>query len=319
MLRYIGKRLLLLIPILLGVIFLVLLFIEMTPGDPARLMLGDLASQEEVEALRDELGLDDPFLLRYVRYIFNILHGDFGNSYFTRRPVLEEIWSRFPYSLMLVSLSMVLSLGVGIPLGIYAALHQHTWKDNAAILASMFCISMPAFWFALMLIQLICVKWKLLPPSGVTSWKGWVLPAVVNALAYTAATSRQTRSNMLEVIRQDFITTARAKGLPERKVIFRHALKNAIIPVIQTVGGIFGLAIGGSMVSEVVFSIPGLGSYTVSALQSRNYPVIQGGTLILSALFSIVLLLIDLTFALVDPRIRIQFAKSNRRSKKGAA
>ena len=319
MLRYIILRLLLLIPTLLGVTLIVLLFIEITPGDPARLMLGDLATQEEVETLREELGLNDPFIVRYVRYVGNILHGDFGRSYFTSRPVLQEVWQRFPYSLLLVSISMLISLGIGIPLGIYAATHQYSWKDNAAIFASMFCISMPSFWFALMLIQLLCVRLRLLPPAGVASWKGWILPAVTGALSYIAATSRLTRSSMLEIIRQDFITTARAKGLPERKVLYRHALKNAIIPVIQTVGGIFGLAIGGSMVSEVVFSIPGLGSYTVSALQSRNYPVIQGGTLILSTLFAIVLLLIDVAFAIVDPRIRSQYARRTKKAKGSAS
>ena len=316
MLRYIIKRLLLIIPTLLGIILIVLLFIEITPGDPARLILGDQASAEEIAALRLELGLDDPLIVRYVRYIGNIIQGDFGKSYFTGRPVLHEIWQRFPYSLMLVSISMVISLSIGIPLGIYAATHQYSWKDNAAIFASLFCISMPSFWFALMLIQFLCVKLGVLPPSGVDKWQGWILPSVVGALTYTATIARHTRSNMLEVIRQDYITTARAKGMQERKVRYRHALKNAIIPVIQTVGGIFGLAIGGSMVSEVVFSIPGLGSYTVSALQSRNYPVIQGSTLILSALFAVVLLLIDLAFAIVDPRIRSQYARKNKKQRR---
>jgi peptide/nickel transport system permease protein len=319
MLKYIVRRLLLMIPTLLGITFIVLLFIEITPGDPARLMLGDQATEENVAALRLELGLDDPLAVRYVRYIGNVLRGDFGRSYFTGRPVLQEIWQRFPYSLMLVSLKMLIALCIGIPLGIYAAMHQYSWKDNAAIFASLFCVSMPSFWFALLLIQLLCVKLRLLPPSGVDSWQGWILPAVTGALAYTANIARQTRSNMLEVIRQDYITTACAKGLPERKVRYRHALKNAIIPVIQLAGVIFGIAIGGSMIFEVVFSIPGLGSYTISALQSRNYPVIQGGVLILSTLFAIVLLLIDLIFAMVDPRIRSQYVRRKKKVKEGAA
>jgi peptide/nickel transport system permease protein len=319
MLKYIVRRLLLMIPTLLGITFIVLLFIEITPGDPARLMLGDQATEENVAALRLEMGLDDPLAVRYVRYIGNVLRGDFGRSYFTGRPVLQEIWQRFPYSLMLVSLKMLIALCIGIPLGIYAAMHQYSWKDNAAIFASLFCVSMPSFWFALLLIQLLCVKLRLLPPSGVDSWQGWILPAVTGALAYTANIARQTRSNMLEVIRQDYITTARAKGLPERKVRYRHALKNAIIPVIQIAGVIFGIAIGGSMIFEVVFSIPGLGSYTISALQSRNYPVIQGGVLILSTLFAIVLLLIDLIFAMVDPRIRSQYVRRKKKVKEGAA
>ena len=282
-------------------------------------MLGDQASEEKVAELRADLGLNDPLVVRYVRYVGNVLKGDLGTSYFTKRPVLQEVWQRFPYSLMLVSISMAISILIGIPLGIYAATHQYTWKDNAAIIGSLFCVSMPGFWFALLLIQFLCVKLRILPPSGVESWKGWILPAVTLALAYAATIARQTRSNMLEVIRQDFITTARAKGLPEGKVKYRHALKNAVIPVIMIVGGIFGMALGGSMISEVIFSIPGLGSYTLSALQSRNYPVIQGSVLILSTLFAIVLLLIDLAFAVVDPRIRSQYAKKRKKAERSAA
>ena len=244
MLRYICKRLLLMIPTLLGITLIVMLFIEITPGDPARLMLGDQATEESVAELRSNLGLNDPLPVRYVRYIGNVLQGDLGTSYFTKRPVMNEIWQRFPYTLMLVSVSMALSVLIGIPLGIYAATHQYTWKDNAAIGASLFCVSMPGFWFALLLIQWLCVKLRLLPPSGVETWQGWILPAVTLALGHAATIARQTRSNMLEVIRQDFITTARAKGLPEVTVKYRHALKNAVIPVIMIVGGMFGMALG---------------------------------------------------------------------------
>jgi peptide/nickel transport system permease protein len=311
-LRYIVRRLLLMIPTLLGITAIVLLFVTITPGDPVRLVLGDYASEEEVEARRDELGLNDPYIVRYVNYIKNIFRGDFGISFKTRSPVITEILARYPYSLMLISISLALSLGIGIPLGIYAATHQYSWKDNTAILASLFCVSMPGFWFALMLIQLICVRLNLLPPSGVDSWKGWILPVVSGSLAFTATIARQTRSNMLEVIRQDYITTARAKGQTERKVRYNHALKNAVIPVIMIVGSIFGIAMGGSLVSEQIFSIPGLGNYTLSALQSRDYPVIQTSVLFMSTLFAIVLLLIDVVFAIVDPRIRSQFAKGKK-------
>ena len=168
---------------------------------------------------------------------------------------------------------------------------------------------MPSFWFALMLIQLLCIKFSLLPPTGVDTWKGWILPAVTLALSYAATIARQMRSNLLEVIRQDYITTARAKGQSEAKVLFRHGLKNAVIPVIMVVGSIFGIAMGGSMIAEVIFSIPGLGSYTLSALQARDYPVIQTGVLFMSTMFAIVLLLIDIIFAIVDPRIRAQYGR----------
>ncbi|MCL2124718.1 MAG: ABC transporter permease [Oscillospiraceae bacterium] len=319
MLRYIIRRLLLMIPTLLGITFIVLLFIVITPGDPARLMAGNDASEEEVEELRQEMGLNDSLPVRYVNYISNILKGDFGKSFRTKRPVMTEIMTRFPYSLMLVFISLILAVFIGIPLGIYAATHQYSWKDNAAIFGSLFCVSMPGFWFALMLIQLLCVKLGILPVAGVDKWQGWILPSLTGALGFAATIARQMRSNLLEVIRQDYITTARAKGQTELKVLYRHALKNAVIPVIMIVGGIFGMAMGGSMISEVIFSIPGLGSYTLSALSARDYPVIQTSVFFMSALFAVVLLLIDLAFALVDPRIRSQYVTRKKKSTKGVA
>ncbi len=309
MLRFIGKRLLLMIPTMLGIALIVLVFIIITPGDPVRQMSGDMLTEEEMEEIRVELGLRDPFFIRYFNFIKGVIKGDFGTSYRTKRAVLTEIQQRFPYTLLLVTASMILSLGVGIPLGIYAATHQYSWKDNVAIFLSLFCVSMPNFWFALMLVQLFGVKLRLLPTAGVDNWKGWILPVICSALSHMASIARQTRSNMLEVIRQDFIITARAKGLSERTVRFRHALKNAVIPVIMIVGSTFGLALGGSMIFEVVFSIPGLGSYTVSALQNRDYPIIQGSVLILSTLFALVLLVVDIVFAIVDPRIRSQYSR----------
>jgi peptide/nickel transport system permease protein len=290
-----------------------------TPGDPARLMAGTQLSEVEVEAIRVELGLRDPFIVRYANYMKGILRGDFGKSYKTKSPVGGEILQRFPYTLLLVFISMVLAILIGVPLGIYAATHQYSWKDNAAIFGSLFCVSMPAFWFALILIQVICVRFKLLPVAGVDSWKGWILPSVTGALGYAASIARQMRSNLLEVIRQDYITTARAKGQSESKVLYRHALKNAIIPIIMTVGGMFGFAIGGSLITEVIFSIPGIGNYTIVALMSRDYPVIQTSVLFISTLFCIILLLIDIAFALVDPRIRAQYAMKRKKRERSAA
>ena len=314
MLKYILKRLLLLIPTMLGIILIVLIFITITPGDPVRMMSGDMLTEEQMEEMRVSMGLRDPFPVRYVKYIKNILSGDLGTSFRTKRPVVTEMLQRFPFTLLLTTISMVLSLGLGIPLGIYAATHQYTWKDNAAILATLFCVSMPNFWFALVLIQFFAVKLGILPNAGIQQWTGWILPSVTMALAYTASIARQMRSNMLEVIRQDYITTARAKGQTERKIRYRHALKNAIIPVITIVGQTFGRALGGAMVFEVIFSIPGLGSYTLAALQSRDYPVIQSSVLILSTLFAVVLLIVDIIFALVNPTIRSQYAKKKSNS-----
>jgi len=320
MLSFIIRRLLLMIPTLLGITILIQLLMMVTPGDPVDIMMGSNYTLEEKDAYREELGLNDPIHIRYLGYMRNILlRGDFGMSFRTKTPALQEILKRYPYTILLVSASMVLAICIGIPIGIYAATHQYSWKDNAAILASLFCVSMPSFWFALMLIQLLCVRLAILPVAGVDTWKGWILPAFTLALGYAASIARQMRSNMLEVIRQDFITTARAKGQSVTMVRYRHALKNAVIPVIMTIGSTFGIAIGGSMVTEVIFSLPGLGNYTLGALTARDYPVIQTSVLFLSVVFAIVLLLVDIAFALVDPRIRAQYGRKKRKIARRAA
>jgi peptide/nickel transport system permease protein len=316
MIRYIAKRLLMLIPVLLGISFVVIVLIDVTPGDPARIMIGQTATEAQVEALREDLGLNDPLPIRYGRFVWNVLHGDFGTSYMTKRPVVTEMMQRFPYTLFLVTLALILSIFLGIPLGIFAATHQYTLKDNFAMFASLICVSMPSFWFALILIRIFGVQLRILPLSGIETWKGWILPCVSMALGLTAILARQTRSNMLEVIRQDYITTARAKGLPERTVIYRHALKYALIPIIMIIGGIFGSSLGGALISEMIFSIPGLGQYTLTGLNNRDYPVIQGSILILSTLFAIIILIVDIVFALVDPRIRSQYSGKSKSKKK---
>ncbi|NLA87426.1 MAG: ABC transporter permease [Clostridiales bacterium] len=314
MLRYIIRRLLLLIPTLLCVTVLIQLLIMITPGDPVRIIMGTNFSQEEMDAKREELGLNNPFHIRYFTYMGNmLLKGDFGTSYKTGTSALSEIMLRFPYTLMLVVISMAIAIIIGIPTGIYAATHQYSWKDNTSIVVSLFCVSMPSFWFALILIQFLCVKLGFLPVSGIDRWQGWVLPAITLALGYAAAIARQMRSSMLETIRQDFITTARAKGQSELIIRYRHALKNAVIPVIMTIGSIFGMAMGGSMITEIIFSLPGLGKYTLDALSFRDYPVIQTTVLFMSAAFAIVLLISDILFAIVDPRIRAQYSRKKKK------
>lgn len=315
MIRYIVKRLLIMIPILLGISFIVLIFIDIAPGDVARIIVGSDAEEWQYQQVRQELGLNDPLPVRYVRFIAGAVKGDFGKSFITKKDVRSDMMQRYPYTLLIATLSVILAVLIGIPIGIYAATHQYTWKDNMAILASLFCVSMPAFWFALLLVQIFAVKLGILPPSGIDSWKGWILPTVSLALGFSAAIARQMRSNMLEVIRQDYITTARAKGLSEYKVVYRHALKNALIPVIMIVGALFGLSLGGALIAETIYSIPGLGRYTLTALSSRDYPAIQGSVLFLSAMHCLIILLIDITFAFVDPRIRSQYIGKKKRSK----
>ena len=315
MLKYILKRLLMLIPTMLGIALMVLIIIDLTPGDPARVLLGTNATEEQVEELREELGLNKPFLVRYWDFVKNVCHGDFGTSIMTQRPVLSDMLMRFRYTLTLVIFGTVFSTILGIPIGIYAANHTHTWKDSTAIFLSLICVSMPSFWFALLMIRFFGVKLRWVPISGIEEWKGWILPCVAMALGLMALIARQMRSDMLEVLRQDYITTARSKGLSEKRVVYRHALKNAIIPVIMVIGGVFGSSLGGSLITEVIFSIPGLGKYIMSGLNNRDYPVIQSGILIISTLFAVIILIVDVVSALVDPRIRSQYTR--RKKNKG--
>lgn len=306
-----------LIPVLLGISLVVLVIIDATPGDPARMMLGAQATQEQVDELRDELGLNDSLPVRYVRFLRNIINGDLGASFKTKRPIADEMLQRFPYTLVLVTFSLIFSILLGIPIGIYAATHQYSWKDNTAIFLSLICVSMPSFWFALLLIRFFGVQLRVLPIAGVSTWKGWILPCFAMALGLAALLARQMRSDILEVLRQDYVTTARAKGLSNRRVIYRHVLKNAMIPVIMVVGAVFGSSLGGSLITEMIYSIPGLGQYIMSALSNRDYPVIQSGILILSTMFAIIILVVDVVFALVDPRIRSQYVrKSGRKGEK---
>jgi len=305
-----------LIPIVLGISIIVQVLIDITPGDPVMVMLGGLASPEEMQEVREQLGLEDPLPVRYVRYMWGVINGDFGRSLVTKRSVFDEMVTRFPYTLLLVTLAVGLSVLIGIPLGILAATHHNKWQDNASMFVALFCVSMPSFWFGLMLIQQFAVKLRWLPVAGADDWKGWVLPVVAMALGVTATITRQTRSNMLEVIRQDFITTARAKGLGEGKIRYRHALKNALIPVIMVIGNVFGVSLGGVLISEVIFSLPGLGQYTIKGLSNRDYPVIQSSVLILSVLFAVVILLVDIVFAIIDPRIRSQYTRRGRGKEK---
>jgi len=317
MLKYIAKRLLMMIPVLLGISFVVLVIIDFTPGDPARMMLGINATQYEVEELREQLGLNDPIPVRYVRFLQNALQGDFGNSLITGRPVVYEMMERFPFTLRLVTIGTLFSVLFGIPVGIFAATHQNTWKDNLSMFLALISVSMPSFWFALLLIRQFAVRWRWFPISGVETWQGWVLPAAGMALGLTALIARQMRSDLLEVIRQDYITTAKAKGLSNNRVIYRHALKNAMIPVIMVIGGVFGVSLGGSLITEMIFSIPGLGQYIMTGLNNRDYPVIQSGILIISGLFTVIILIVDIVFALVDPRIRSQYVSKKRKTKGG--
>ena len=309
MVRYIIKRLLLFIPIILGISFIVLILIDITPGDPVAILAGWDAKPEVVAQVAADLRLDRPLLVRYVEFVGNALQGDFGRSYRNKRPVMTDILSRFPYTALLATVSVLLAVVIGLPLGVYAATHQYSWKDNASIFATLILVSMPSFWLALLLVRVFSVGLGWTPVSGITKWTSWILPMFSIAVGYAASIARQARSNMLQVIREDFIVTARAKGQSERVVIYRHALKNACIPLIMTIGSLFGMALGGALITENIFSIPGLGQYTIVALTNVDYPAIQGSVLFLSLISCTVILLIDIAFAFIDPRIRSQYIR----------
>ena len=307
MLKYIGKRLLMLIPVLLGVTFIIFVITYITPGDPARIILGETATPESVEALRNEMGLNKPFLIRFITYVWDALRGDFGNSYMTGQPVMELILDRFPSTLILALTSVGISITLGLTLGIIAAVKQYSVFDDVSMSLALIGVSMPAFWLGLLLVLVFSVNLGWLPSSGYSSWKHLILPAVTNGVGACAIIARMTRSSMLEVIRQDYITTARAKGQKETIVVMRHAFKNALIPIINVVGLQFGALLGGSVLIESVFAVPGLGKLMVDAIKQRNYPVVQGSVLYMAVMFTLVNLLIDVVYAFVDPRIKSQY------------
>lgn len=311
--RYIYKRLLLMIPVVIMVAVLIFTIMYFTPGDPAIIILGPNASLEQLAAKRAELGIDQPYLVQLWNYLKNVfIRFDFGNSFINGRSVSSQIMERFPRTLMIAALSVLLSIVAGVPLGIVASVHQYTWKDNASMFAALIAASMPGFWIAQMMSLLFALKLGWLPATGIDSWKCCILPVVANAIGGIASMARQTRSSMLEVIREDYITTARAKGQIERKVIYHHALRNALIPIVTCAGGAFGFQLGGALVVETVFSIPGLGKYMMDAINQRDYPSIRGTVIFLAIAFSIVMLAVDIMYAFIDPRIKGQYQSKKR-------
>jgi peptide/nickel transport system permease protein len=315
MIKFILRRILMMIPVLLGVSIVIFTMIYFTPGDPAVMILGDTATPEDIQMLREELRLDDSFLLQYTTYIKKlILEGDFGTSYVTKRPVLEELLDRFPNTLKLAGLSVILSVMIGVTVGIISATRQYSFLDNFSTGISLIGVSMPNFWQGLMLIIIFSVWLKWLPPSGFSTPLHWILPAITIGTSSAAQIMRMTRSSMLEVIRQDYIRTARAKGQSEFVIIWSHALKNALIPVITVVGLSFGRLLGGAVLTESIFSIAGIGKLMVDAINLRNYPTVQGGVLFIAIIMSVINLVVDVLYAYADPRIRSQY--TTRREKK---
>ena len=309
MLKYIGKRLIMLIPVILVTSFLIFWAMSLTGGDPALMLAGDNAKPEQIEQIREDLGLNDPFIVRYGNYMKGMLTGDMGKSYVTKRDVFKTFMERLPNTLLLGGAAVLIAVVVSLPLGIYTAIHQNTWKDTAGMIFALFGTSMPNFWLGLMLIIVFSLNLGWLPSGGMGSWKNYIMPAITLGTGDAALICRMTRSSMLEVIRQDYIRTARAKGVPEKMVIRKHALKNALIPVVTVIGLQFGSLLGGATLTETVFAWPGVGRLLVDSIKSKDAPLVLGGVIMMTITFSIVNLCVDILYAFIDPRIKAQYKK----------
>ncbi len=316
MLRFIGKRILMMIPVLLGVAFITFSMMYFSPGEAADFILGDMATEEDKALFNAENGLDRPFLVQFVNYVGNACRGDLGTSYTTKRPVMNEIMNRFPVTFKLSLLSIVFAVLIGVSLGIVSAVKQYGVLDNISRFIAMLGVSMPSFWEGLMLIILFSVHFKILPSSGLTSWKSWILPAFTLSTQTLATCMRMARSSMLEAIREDYVRTARAKGQTEFVIIMKHALRNAMLPVITVIGTDFAKLLGGAAVIETVFSIPGIGKLIVDAINAKNAPLVQGGILFIAMAMAFINLFVDIIYAFVDPRIRSQYASGRQRRRK---
>ncbi len=307
MYKYIIKRLALLLPVLIGVSFIVFTIMYFTPGDPAQIILGENATEEALANLREEMGLNDSFFVQYSRFIINAVQGDFGRSYQSNRVVFDEIFSRFPATLQLAGIGVLLSVLIGIPVGVISATKQYSFFDNTTMVFALIGVSMPNFWQGLMLIMLFSVWLGILPSGGYGDWTYFILPAITLGTSSAGSIARMTRSSMLEVIRQDYIRTARAKGVLEKNVVYKHALKNALIPIITVVGLQFGYLLGGAVLTETVFSWPGIGRLLVDSIKQKDTPMVQGLVVFIAVTFSIVNLCIDILYSYVDPRIKSQY------------
>ena len=319
MLRYITYRILWMIPVLLGITFIVFFLLSKAPGDPAQLILGGDATEATIEGLKEEMGLNDPLIVQYFRYLKNMLHGDFGVSYRSQISVADQLLEKLPNTLLLAGSSMLLMIIVGIPIGIISAKKQYSLIDNITMLGALIGASAPGFWFALVFVIIFSLKLHLLPSSGMgegfwSTLRSLVLPSITLGINGIAFVARMTRSSMLDVMREDYISTARSKGISERKVTRDHMLKNALIPIVTVVGVRFGILLGGSIAIETVFSWPGVGNYVIMAVQSRDMPATLGSVVILSIVFSMVNLGVDILYAYIDPRIKMQYMKKGHKT-----
>lgn len=305
--KYILKRLAMMVPVILGVTIIIFMIMSFSPGDPARLALGDMAPPEAIEAWRAEHGLNDPIVVRYVKYMGGLLQGDFGTSYLNGRDIAVEIQSRFPITLRLACIGMLVALIIAIPLGTISAIKQYSVVDGFATVFGMLGIAMPSFWVALMMILVFSLKLGWLPSGGIEGFKSMILPAASIGFGCCANIMRTTRSSMLEVIRTDYIRTAKAKGVKKKDIVGKHAMRNVMIPVITVAGLQFGAMMGGAVIAETVFSWPGIGTYMITSIKAKDTPAVMGSIIVFCIAFSVINLLVDLIYGLIDPRIKSSY------------
>ena len=304
MTRFLLSRLALLVPTLLGVLAVTFLLLYVAPGDPVEAMVGERADSATIARLRADLHLDDPLPIQFVRYVGGVARGDLGTSYITRRPILSDLLHRFPATLQLAGAAMLFAAVVGISAGVYSAWRPGSWPDRLSTVGAYLGVSFPVYWVGLLLIMIFAVTLRWLPPSGARGPIYLVLPALTLGMRSVAFLSRMTRAAMLEVLQSDFVRTARAKGLGERRVVLRHAFRNALLPVVTVLGLDFGSYLTGSILTETIFSWPGVGRYVLTAIDKRDLPAIQGSILFLSVVFVLVNLMTDMVYARVDPRVQ---------------
>lgn len=318
MTRYILKRLVLMIPIVLGISFIIFTIISVTPGDPVQLIMGADADPVLMDAKREEWGLNDNFLVRYAKYIGGVVTGDLGTSYRTGNSVAGEIAQRLPKTMVIALGGIGLSVLVGVPLGLISAVKQYSFIDYFARVLAMLLTAIPAFWLGLMSLLYFCLKHRWLPATGGESAAGFILPVLVLAASATATQTRTTRSSVLEAIRQDYVKMARAKGVKESRVIFKHVLRNSILPVITIAGMNIGVQMGGTVVIENVFAISGMGNFLVNSVRVKDAPAIVGTLMVVATFIALMNLVVDLIYAVVDPRLKSQFTTTKKRIKRHA-
>jgi peptide/nickel transport system permease protein len=302
------------IPVIIGVAIFIFSILYFVPGDPAQIILGQYATTAEINYLRSEMGLDRPYIVQLGQFLYDtFLRFDLGESYFTRISITRELISRIPRTLGLGFSTMALTILVGIPLGIMAAVHQNRFSDRLCMVIALLGVSLPGFWLALMLVIVFSLRLGWLPATGIGGIEYYVLPVISQTFYGIGGQARMSRSSMLEVIRSDYVVTARSKGLTEMEVTYKHALPNALMPIITVVGSRLAIVFGGSVITETIFSIPGVGSYMIGAINIRDYPVVRGSVLFLAIVFSISMLMVDIAYGLIDPRIKAQYSSKKKK------